>query len=126
MRQHVIDGQKCILNRSSPDQKVEDATFEENEVYAIDIVVSSGEGNSKVRDEKQTTVFKRELDVEYQLKLKASRTIFSEVIRKFPTMPFTIRDLENKQTRLGLNECVNHGLLQPYPVLWEKQGEVVA
>ena len=31
-----------------------------------------------------------------------------------------------KQLRLGLVECVNHGLLQPYPVLHEKAGELVA
>ena len=44
MKQHVIDGNKCILNRSSPENKVEEAEFEENEVYAVDIVVSTGEG----------------------------------------------------------------------------------
>jgi hypothetical protein len=28
--------------------------------------------------------------------------------------------------RLGLVECLNHGLLHPYPVLHEKQGDLVA
>lgn len=42
MKQFVIDGNKCILNRPAPDQKVEDAPIEEFEVYAIDIVVSTG------------------------------------------------------------------------------------
>jgi hypothetical protein len=32
-----------ILNKPSPEHKVEDQEFEPNEVYAIDIVVSSGE-----------------------------------------------------------------------------------
>ncbi len=31
-----------------------------------------------------------------------------------------------KQLRLGLVECLNHGLLHPYPVLHEKAGELVA
>lgn len=31
-----------------------------------------------------------------------------------------------KQLKLGLVECLNHGLLQPYPVLHEKAGDVVA
>jgi len=39
-------------------------------VYAIDIVVSTGEGKAKVLDEKQTTVYKRALDSNYSLKLK--------------------------------------------------------
>ena len=31
-----------------------------------------------------------------------------------------------KQLRLGLVECLSHGLLHPYPVLHEKAGELVA
>jgi hypothetical protein len=33
------------------------------------------------------------------------------------------RALEEKRARLGLVECVNHDLLQPYPVLHEKPGQ---
>ena len=33
------------------------------------------------------------------------------------------RSLEEKRARLGLVECVNHGHLQPYPVLYEKPGK---
>lgn len=32
------------------------------------------------------------------------------------------RALEEKRARLGIVECVNHELLQPYPVLHEKPG----
>eukprot|EP00955_Chlamydomonas_euryale_P038700 351161-Chlamydomonas_euryale.AAC.6 len=48
--------------------QVEDVEFEENEVYAIDIVLSTGEGKPKILDEKATTVYKRALDQEYNLK----------------------------------------------------------
>lgn len=64
--------------------------------------------------------------MEYSLKLKASRQIISEISKKYPIMPFTLRQLDSKQTRLGLVECVQHGLLNAYPVLYEKQGEFVA
>lgn len=50
--------------------QADDFEIEEGEVYAIDIVMSTGEGKSKVVDEKETTVFKRALDVQYQLKIK--------------------------------------------------------
>ena len=40
----VIDGNKVIIAREDATQKVDDCTFEENEVYAIDICLSSGEG----------------------------------------------------------------------------------
>jgi hypothetical protein len=82
--------------------------------------VSSGEGKTRVLDERETTVYKRALDQEYKLKLKASRSIFSEINKKYPTMPFSVRGLDSKQSRLGLVECLNHGLLHPYPVLHEK------
>ncbi|EIE26136.1 proliferation-associated protein 1 [Coccomyxa subellipsoidea C-169] len=126
LKQFVIDGNKCVLNKASPEYRVEDGEFEENEVYGIDIVVSSGEGKGRVLDERETTVYKRALDQEYKLKLKASRSIFSEINKKHPTMPFTTRGLDSKQSRLGILECLNHGLLHPYPVLHEKNGEVVA
>ncbi|KAJ6778107.1 PROTEASE FAMILY M24 METHIONYL AMINOPEPTIDASE AMINOPEPTIDASE P [Salix koriyanagi] len=58
--------------------------------------------------------------------MKASRFIFSEINQKFPIMPFSARALEEKRARLGLVECVNHDLLQPYPVLHEKPGDFVA
>lgn len=42
MKQFVIDGNKVVLNRTSPEHRVEDDEFQPNEVYAIDIVVSTG------------------------------------------------------------------------------------
>ncbi|KAK9127431.1 hypothetical protein Syun_016228 [Stephania yunnanensis] len=126
LKQFVIDGNKVVLSVSNPETRVDDAEFEENEVYAIDIVTSTGDGKPKLLDEKQTTVYKRAVDRNYHLKMKASRFIFSEISQKFPIMPFTARALEEKRARLGLVECVNHGLLQPYPVLHEKAGDLVA
>ncbi|KAH7510481.1 hypothetical protein FEM48_ZijujUnG0125400 [Ziziphus jujuba var. spinosa] len=126
LKQFVIDGNKVILSVTNPDTRVDDAEFEENEVYAIDIVTSTGEGKPKLLDEKQTTIYKRAVDKNYHLKMKASRFIFSEINQKFPILPFTARALEEKRARLGLVECVNHDLLQPYPVLHEKPGDLVA
>lgn len=56
MKQFVIDGNKCVLNKPTPEAKVAEDTFEENEVYAVDIVVSTGEGKTRLMDEKETTV----------------------------------------------------------------------
>jgi len=128
MDQFLIDGEKCVLNKPSPDQKMDEQEFEENEVYAVDIVVSTGEGKSRVLDEKATTVYKRNLEVEYQLRMKNSRAVFAEIGKKYPAMPFSVRGLESEANniRFGLIECITHGLLQPYPVLHEKEGELVA
>ncbi|XP_022982793.1 ERBB-3 BINDING PROTEIN 1-like [Cucurbita maxima] len=126
LKQFVIDGNKVVLSVANPETRVDEAEFEENEVYSIDIVTSTGEGKPKLLDEKQTTIYKRAVDRNYHLKMKASRFIFSEITQKFPIMPFSARALEEKRARLGLVECVNHDLLQPYPVLHEKPGDYVA
>ncbi|KAL9247032.1 hypothetical protein vseg_020503 [Gypsophila vaccaria] len=126
LKQFVIDGNKVVLSVASPEMRVDDAEFEENEVYAVDILASTGDGKPRMLDEKQTTIYKRAVDRNYHLKMKASRFIFSEINQKFPIMPFTARALEEKRARFGLLECVNHDLLQPYPVLHEKPGDFVA
>ncbi|XP_010553237.1 PREDICTED: ERBB-3 BINDING PROTEIN 1-like [Tarenaya hassleriana] len=126
MKQFVIDGNKVVLSVSNPETRVEDVEFEENEVYSIDIVTSTGDGKPKLLDEKQTTVYKRSPDRSYHLKMKASRFIFSEINQNYPHFPFSARVLEEKRARLGLVECVNHDLLEPYPVLHEKPGDFVA
>jgi len=126
LKQFVIDGEKTALNRVTPDQKAEDGTFEENEAWAVDVVLSTGAGVSKVRDEKETGVYKRALEGGYSLKMKASRAVLSEVIKRFSTMPFSLRALATPGARLGLVECVNHGLIALYPVLHEKAGAKTA
>ena len=129
---------QVVLSKPTPDARVEDGEFEENEAWALDIVLSTGEGKPKARalaqsaavplvlhlrqewlptlasqlkaqhhehstqtspankamrfrrpvspllvrqvlDEKETMVFKRALDVNYHLKMKASRALFSEI-----------------------------------------------
>jgi hypothetical protein len=73
---------------------------------------AAGEGKPRMLDEKETTVYKRALDVEYKLKLKASRAVFSEISKKAPTMPFTVRCALQH-----LLHCVcNVRLLQPFTV----------
>ncbi|XP_016505517.1 ERBB-3 BINDING PROTEIN 1 isoform X2 [Nicotiana tabacum] len=126
MKQFVIDGNKVVSSVSNPDTRVDDAEFEENEVYSVNIVTSTGEGKPILLDGKQTTIYKRAVDKSYNLKMKASRVIFREISQKVPIMPFTARDLEEKRARVGLVECVKHELLQPYPVLHEKPGDLVA
>ncbi len=41
-------------------------------------------------------------------------------------MPFSLREIDDTRVRLGITECVRHELLQPHPVLYEKEGEIVA
>ncbi|XP_014749584.1 PREDICTED: proliferation-associated protein 2G4 [Sturnus vulgaris] len=110
----------------SPRKDHEKAEFEVHEVYAVDVLVSSGEGKAKDAGQR-TTIYKRDPSKQYGLKMKTSRAFFSEVERRFDTMPFTLRALEDeKKARMGVVECAKHELLQPFNVLYEKEGEFVA
>ena len=70
-------------------------------------------------EESRTTIYQKDSTITYQLKMKASRAVFSEVQKKAGAFPFNIRVLEDeKRARLGLQEAVQHGLVKPYEVVW--------
>jgi len=127
LERNRIDGDKTIIQNPNEPQKKEHkkCEFQVHEVYAIDILMSSGEGKAKER-EARTTVYKK-TDIQYSLKMKASRVFYSDVTNKFSTMPFTLRAFDDeKKAKMGVTECARHELLSPYPVLYEKDGEFVA
>eukprot|EP01098_Paradermamoeba_levis_P016671 TRINITY_DN912_c0_g1_i1.p1 TRINITY_DN912_c0_g1~~TRINITY_DN912_c0_g1_i1.p1 ORF type:complete len:419 (-),score=189.21 TRINITY_DN912_c0_g1_i1:144-1346(-) len=126
LKRFIIDGNQVILNKQTTEQKVDEFQFQEGEAYGIDIVISTGDGKTK-ETESRTTIYKRAVDQNYQLKMKASRQLFTEIISKSPTFPFTLRALEDeKRSKLGIVECLKHDLVFPYPVLFEKPNEFVA
>merc|ERR1711982_175566 len=125
-KKHVIEGQKTILACESEEQKAEEFEFEMNEVYCIDIVMSTGEGKGK-ETEVRNTVYKRAVETSYMLKTQKARQFLSEVNRRFPALPFTLRAIEDEQVaRVGVSEAKRHELLEEYPVLKEKQEEIVS
>ena len=74
----------------------------------------------------KTTIYKKTDEI-YQLKMKASRVLFSDIEKKFGNMAFTLRSLESEQkARMGVVECVKHKLLEPYGVLYDKDTEFIA
>jgi len=127
LKQFTIDGEKTIIQNPTEAQKKdhEKCDFEVHEVYAVDILISSGEGKGREMDTR-TTVFKK-TDTVYQLKMKASRAFYSEVDKRFGNMPFTLRSLEDeKKAKMGVIECINHKIVEPFHVLYEKEGEYSA
>jgi curved DNA binding protein len=126
VKKHLIDGNDVIINRETSEQKVEEIEFAPGDVIGLDIFISTGEGKPK-ESEFRTTVYKRELDAQYNLKIKSSRAFFAEVNKRFPTLPFAIRAFEDPVgAKVGVKECVEHNLITGYPVLTEKAGEIVA
>ena len=130
MKRYVLDGVKEVaLKTPSPEEveaegKLPECTFEQFEVYAVDVAMSTGDGNARPGD-LRTTVFKRNVEQQYSLKMQSSRQLLAEVDKKFPTLPFTLRHLTDvRKARLGIPECMEKGLLTPYASLHERSGTV--
>ncbi|CAG0924605.1 unnamed protein product [Notodromas monacha] len=127
LQQNRIDGEKSIIQNPSEAQRKDHdkCTFDVHEVYAMDVVISTGEGLGREL-ESRVTVYKKTEEL-YMLKLKASRAFFSEVDKRFQTMPFNLRMFEDeKKAKMGVVECLKHKILEPFHVLYDKQGEFVA
>ena len=61
MKKHLIDGNECIINKETPEQRVDDWEFAPGDIIGLDVFVSSGEGMGKEIDAR-TTVYKRVMD----------------------------------------------------------------
>merc|ERR1712187_576580 len=126
LKKNVIDGSRVIMNCATDDQNVDEFEFEQNEVYCIDILMSTGEGKGK-EAEVRHTVYKRQVETNYMLKTQKARQFISEVSKRFPALPFSLRAIEDEQVaRVGVTEAKRHELLEEYPVLKEKDKEFVA
>jgi curved DNA binding protein len=127
LEQNKIDGEKTIIQNPSEAQRKEHEKYEFalHEVYAVDVLISSGDGTGREKDAK-ITVYKKTEDT-YMLKMKTSREFYSKVGKQFGTMPFNLRSMEDeKKARMGVVECVTHKLIEPFQVLFDKEGSHVA
>ena len=126
VKKFCIDGNNVINSKETGESHVETWIFAPGDVIGMDIYVSTGEGKTKPA-ECRTTVYKREIQNMYNLKINKSRQFFAEANKKFPSLPFSLRAFEDQTgAKVGIRECVDHELMIPYPVLEEKNGEFVA
>ncbi|GAA6019486.1 hypothetical protein JCM10207_001405 [Rhodosporidiobolus poonsookiae] len=89
-------------------------TFEEGEVYGLNIHVTDGDRTPKTADTARTTIFSKTTST-YMLKMKTSRATFSEITQKAGAFPFTLRIMDDEvRARMGTKECVQHSLLRGY------------
>lgn len=124
LKQFKIDGEKTIIQNPNDMQRKEHekCDFDVHEVYAMDVLISTGEGVAKEQDTK-VSIFKKTEEV-YALKLKASRNLLSEVKAKYGSMPFNLRHFEEEtKARMGVVECVSHKVIEAFHVLYEKPSE---
>lgn len=135
MSRYIIDGYNedddeyihhVILSKNNDYYvfKARDTPFEENEVYAIDILYCSGNGKLNRGDELNSLIFKRNINKRVQLKLKSSRQTLNVFGRN--SFPINISTKLNQRFKLGLKECVEKGIIENYPVMELKKNEVCA
>lgn len=90
MKRFVIDDNKVILSCNCDTDRVDECTFEPNEVYQVDIALTKGDGKTRAIGDR-TTVFRRNVEETYLLKTKAARSVLSEIDARFPVFPFSSR-----------------------------------
>lgn len=128
LKRHVMDGDKVIISKEAvnDEQRVDEFTFEQNSVFTLDVILSSGEGKCREMESRHT-VYKRAQENTYHLKTQKARQFLGEVNKRFPSLPFSLRNIEDETcAKVGVSEAKRHNLLTEYPVLAEKQGEYVA
>jgi len=131
---NIIDGfnddqseniHRVILSKQSDNYSfsLRETEFEENEVYTIDVLMSSGTG--KLTESKyMTTIYKRRIEDFCNLKLNSSK----DTLNKFgkDRFPITTREHNNPKFKLGLKECMSKGLIDSYPVYQDNESEYIA
>lgn len=98
---------------------------EVGEVWGVEMGVSLGSG--KVKSLSNRATLHRRTATTYGLKRPTSRALLSEVVKKFGTFPFSLRQLEDeKAAKVGVVECVRGGVLRQYEVVGDKNNDPVA
>jgi hypothetical protein len=94
-------------------------------VWGVEMGVSLGSG--KVKSNGNRTTLHRRTALTYQLKRPTSRGLLSEVVKKFGTFPFSLRQLDDEKTaKVGVVECVRTGVIRQYEVVVDKDAQPVA
>ena len=123
-------GPSCIISQRISDkddqiQEVEDITFGTNEVWHLDIAMSS-EHEKLHCAPIPTTLFKRN-DIAVAPKIKAAHYVLKNVRDKLLNYPFSIRHFENvPQAKLGMRDLLARDMIDPVPVMKTKKCDVTA
>jgi len=119
-----IEGKKKIVLAPGEGSKGEGIP-EVGEVWGVEMGVSLGSGKVKTLENRPT--LHRRTTLTYALKRPSSRKILSEVVKKFGTFPFSLRQLDDERdAKVGVVECVRGNVFRQYEVVGDKDGAAVA
>ncbi|RMZ82082.1 hypothetical protein DV737_g2193, partial [Chaetothyriales sp. CBS 132003] len=119
-----IEGKKKIILSPSDATKGE-GHGEVGDVWGVEVGMSLGSGKVKDLDKRSTLL--RRTALTYGLKRPSSRQILSEIVKKFGTFPFSLRQLDDEKAgKVGVVECVRAGVLREYKPSAEADGSPTA
>jgi len=118
-----IEGKKKVI--LAPGEGVKGEGLPEvGEVWGVEVGVSLGSG--KVKSINNRATLHRRTTTQYGLKRPSSRATLSEIVKKFGTFPFSLRQLDDERAaKIGVMECVRGNVLRQYEVVAEKDNEPV-
>jgi methionine aminopeptidase len=118
-----IEGKKKIILSPGDGTKGEGIP-EVGDVWGVEIGVSLGSGKIKTFENRPT--LHRRTTLTYALKRPSSKKILNEVVKKFGTFPFSLRQLEDERdAKVGVVECVRGNVFRAYEVVGDKDGAAV-
>ncbi|GAB7352616.1 hypothetical protein MBLNU459_g2993t1 [Dothideomycetes sp. NU459] len=119
-----IEGKKKIIIAPGEGTRGEGLP-EVGEAWGIEVGVSLGTGKIKTLNNRAT--LHRRTTTTYGLKRPSSRATLSEIVKKFGTFPFSLRQLEDERAaKVGVVECVRGGVVRQYEVIGDKDNEPVS
>ena len=119
-----IEGKKKIVLAAADGSKAEGIP-ELGDVWGVEMGVSLGTGKIKTLDNRPT--LHRRTTITYHLKRPSSRQILSEIVKKFGTFPFSLRQLDDERAaKVGVVECVRQNVVRQYEVVSDKDSAPVA
>ncbi|PSS28267.1 hypothetical protein M430DRAFT_132593 [Amorphotheca resinae ATCC 22711] len=119
-----IEGKKKIILAPGDGTKGEGVP-EVGDVWGVEMGVSLGSG--KIKNYENRATLHRRTALTYALKRPSSKKILNEVVKKFGTFPFSLRQLEDERdAKVGVVECVRGNVFRQYEVVGDKDHEPVA
>lgn len=119
-----IEGKKKIILSPSGGVKGEGSP-EVGEVWGVEVGLSLGSGKVKTLENRPT--LHRRTTTTYILKRPSSRQTLSEIVKKFGTFPFSLRQLDDEKAgKVGLVECVRGGVVRQYEPTGDSEGAPVS
>ncbi|KFL61924.1 uncharacterized protein TERG_12269 [Trichophyton rubrum CBS 118892] len=102
-----------------------EGTPEVQEIWGVEVGLSLGSGKVKTLEHRPT--LHRRTTTTYILKRPSSRQTLSEIVKKFGTFPFSLRQLDDERAgKVGVVECVRGGVVRQYEPAGEADGSPVS